>query len=90
MTKFVRLAVIAVAAATITSQAHALGPGPENPGRAAIQEPGATAFYQSLGSERSGYRAPAEAYGAIGAFSASASQPARRSDHRGKPISGPR
>ena len=85
MTKFVRFALSAIAAATITSQAHALGPGPENPGRAAIQEPGATAFYQSLGVGRSGYRAPAESYGAIGAFSALSSRPARKSEHRGKP-----
>jgi hypothetical protein len=88
MTKLVRLALTAIAAATITSQAHALGPGPENPGRAAIQEPGATAFYQSLGVGRSGYHAPTEAYGAIGAFNAPASQLARKSEHRGKHISG--
>ncbi len=90
MTKVVGLAVIAIAAATITSQAHALGPGPENPGRAAIQEPGATAFYQSLGSGRGVYRAPTESYAAIRAFSDLASQPARKSKHRGKHISGPR
>jgi hypothetical protein len=88
MTKFVPLAVIAIAAVTITSQAHAVGPGPENPGLAAMQEPGATAFYQSLGVGRSGYHAPAEAYGAIGAFNAPASQLARKSERRGKHISG--
>jgi hypothetical protein len=90
MTKFVRLAVIAIAAAAFTSQAHALGPGPENQGRAAIQEPGATAFYQSLGVGRGGYRAPAESYAAIRAFSDVAPQRARKSKHRGKHISGPR
>lgn len=88
MTKFVRLALTAIAAATITSQAHALGPGPENPGLAAIQEPGATAFYQSLRDGRSGYHAPAEAYGAIGAITESKS--ARRTVHGRNHISGPR
>jgi hypothetical protein len=81
MTKFVPLAVIAIAAVTIASQAHA---------QAAIQEPGMAAFYQSLGVGRSGYRAPAETYAAIGAISGTASQPARKSEHRGKQISGPR
>ena len=77
MTKFVPLAVIAIATVTIASQAHA---------QAAIQEPGMAAFYQSLGVGRTGYRAPAESYAAI---SGTASQPARKSEHRGKQISGP-
>jgi hypothetical protein len=81
MIKFVPLAVIAIAAVTITNQAHA---------QAAIQEPGMAAFYQSLGVGRSGYRAPAESYATIGAISGTTSRPARKSEHGGKQISGTR
>jgi hypothetical protein len=88
MTKFVPLALIAIAAVTITSQAHAAGPGPENPGLAAVQEPGATAFYQSLGVGHGGYHAPAEAYAIMSASNAPASQVVRKSEHRGKHVSG--
>ncbi len=90
MTKFVQLAVIAISAATIIGQAQAQAPGPENLGRAAAQEPGAAAFYQSLGVGRGGYHAPAESFAAVRAFSAPASQSTLKGEHRHKQIAGPR
>jgi hypothetical protein len=86
MTKFIHLAVIAISAATIIGQAHAQAPGPEN-GRAAAQEPGVAAFYQSLGVGRGGYRAPAEAFAAV---RAPASQSTPKGEYRHKQTKGPR
>ena len=88
MTKLVRLAAIAIAAVTIASHARAQGPGPESQGRAAIQEPGVSAFYQSLGVGQAGHRAPAESYAATDASGAT-SQPAK-SVHKDKHSSGRR
>jgi hypothetical protein len=82
--KFAPLAMIAIVATTVTSQANA---------QAAIQEPGAYAFYHpnaELGIGYSRYRQHAESYAASGAVIGTASRSVRRSVYGTTNIMGPR
>jgi hypothetical protein len=60
MKRIIHLAVMAIGAAALTSQAHAQARGAD--GWLALQEPGMYAFYHPNGSAGTGYRPPTESY----------------------------
>jgi hypothetical protein len=84
MKRTIHIAVMAIAAAALTSQAHAQVRGAD--GWLALQEPGMYAFYHPNGN--SGYRSSTESYAGM-VMTASKPAPKKRMERQAKRRSAP-